>query len=150
MTIAWYGHLRFKTAPLLVAILASWLIALPEYMLQVPANRYGHAEEAGDEVSPRRDSTLSRWWRAEFTAPQLKILQEVITICVFIVFNFLYLQERIRSTDFAAFGLILAAVVVMTYPRLATARAEQSKTHDTHSLLPEDVVMEPVDGPHGE
>ncbi len=100
MTIAWYGHLRFKSTQLLVVILASWLIALPEYALQVPANRIGHAQ---------------------FSAPQLKIIQEVISICVFLVFSILYLHEAPRWTDWAAFGLIMVAVVVMLYPRLAAA-----------------------------
>ena len=45
MTVAWYGHLKFKTAPLMAAIFVSWLIALPEYILQVPANRLGHADQ---------------------------------------------------------------------------------------------------------
>ena len=103
MTIAWYGHLKHKTAPLLIAILVSWLIALPEYALQVPANRWGHM--------------------TQFSAPQLKILQEVITIAVFVVFNYLYLKEAIRWTDFAAFLLIISAVVVMMYPRMTEARA---------------------------
>ena len=102
MTIAWYGHLKHKTAPLLVAILVSWLIALPEYALQVPANRWGHM--------------------TQFSAPQLKILQEVITIGVFVVFNYLYLKEAIRWSDFAAFLLIISAVVVMMYPRITEAR----------------------------
>ena len=65
MTAAWYGHLRFKTAPLWIAILVSWLIALAEYCLQVPANRWGYGR---------------------FTAAQLKIAQEVITLVVFVVF----------------------------------------------------------------
>ena len=99
MTMAWYGHLRFKSTQLVVVILASWLIALPEYALQVPANRIGHAQ---------------------FTAPQLKIIQEVISICVFLVFSFLYLHESPRWNDWMAFGLVVAAVVVMLYPRLAT------------------------------
>ena len=103
MTIAWYGHLKYKTAPLLVAILVSWLIALPEYALQVPANRWGHM--------------------TQFSAPQLKILQEVITIGVFVVFNYLYLKEAIRWTDFAAFLLIISAVIVMMYPRMTEAAA---------------------------
>lgn len=102
MTIAWYGHLKHKTAPLLVAILVSWLIALPEYALQVPANRWGHM--------------------TQFSAPQLKILQEVITIGVFVVFNYLYLKEAIRWSDFAAFLLIISAVVVMMYPRMTETR----------------------------
>jgi len=97
MTLAWYGHLRFKSTQLIVVILVSWLIALPEYALQVPANRIGHGQ---------------------FTAPQLKIIQEVISISVFVVFSFLYLKELPRWNDWIAFGLIVAAVLVMLYPRL--------------------------------
>ena len=102
MTMAWYGHLRFKSTQLAVIILVSWLIALPEYALQVPANRLGHGQ---------------------FTAPQLKIIQEVISICVFLVFSFLYLKELPRWNDWAAFGLIVAAVLVMLYPRLVAAQS---------------------------
>ena len=91
MTAAWYGHLKFKTAPLLAAIAVSWLIALPEYALQVPANRWGHGQ---------------------FTAPQLKIIQEVVSIAVFILFSAAYLGELPRWNDWLAFLLILAAVGV--------------------------------------
>ncbi|HEY1601768.1 MAG TPA: DMT family protein [Pirellulales bacterium] len=102
MTVAWYGHLRFKSTQLIVVILASWLIALPEYALQVPANRIGHAQ---------------------FSAPQLKIIQEVISICVFLVFSFFYLNEVPRWNDWAAFALIVGAVVVMLYPRMIAMAA---------------------------
>ncbi len=95
MTVAWYGHLKFKTSHLLLVILASWLIALPEYALQVPANRIGHGQ---------------------FTAPQLKILQEAISISVFVVFSILYLRETPRWHEWAGMGLILTAVVVMAAP----------------------------------
>jgi uncharacterized protein (DUF486 family) len=88
MTIAWYGHLKFKSAPLVLAILASWLIALPEYALQVPANRFGYGP---------------------FSAAQLKIIQEVISISVFIVFCTLYLREPIRWNYVVSFLLIVAA-----------------------------------------
>jgi hypothetical protein len=91
MTLAWYGHLRFKSAPLWLAILASWLLALPEDALQVPANRWGHG-------------TLSSY--------QLKILREVITLCVFIVFALLGLGEKPEPRHFLAMALILAAVAV--------------------------------------
>jgi uncharacterized protein (DUF486 family) len=100
MTLAWYGHLKYKTYPLLAVILASWMIALPEYLFQVPANRIGHGQ---------------------FSAPQLKILQEVISISAFVVFNAFYLKDRIRGTDWLAFGLIVAAVIVMMAPRWITA-----------------------------
>ncbi|MFN0132341.1 MAG: DMT family protein [Phycisphaerales bacterium] len=96
MTFAWYYHLNKRQAwPLLVAIGVSWLIALPEYCLQVPANRIGHVGGGGP-----------------FTAPQLKVLQEAITLVVFIAFSILVLREKPRLHDFAAFALILAAVVV--------------------------------------
>ncbi len=100
MTLAWYGHLKFKTYPLIAVVLASWLIALPEYLFQVPANRIGHGY---------------------FTAPQLKIIQEVISIFAFILFNAVYLKDRVRGTDWISFALILIAVVVMMAPRFTTA-----------------------------
>ncbi len=132
MTVAWYGHLKFKTAPLLLAILASWLIALPEYILQVPANRYGHANP--DELAatgPLQVRKQRRWWQGEFSAPQLKIVQEIITIAVFVAFNFLWLKEKIRPTDWAAFALIVLAVAVMMAPR-AMANAERHQTIQQH------------------
>lgn len=97
MTVAWYGHLKFKGSALIVAILASWLIALPEYALQVPANRWGHGQ---------------------FSAPQLKIVQEAISITVFLAFTILVLRESPKWNDWAAMGLILLAVVVMMAPRM--------------------------------
>ncbi len=90
MTFAWYGHLKFKESPLVWAILASWGIAFFEYCLQVPANRWGHGT---------------------FSAPQLKILQEVITLLVFGVFSVWYLGESLRWNQLVGFLLILAAVV---------------------------------------
>jgi uncharacterized protein (DUF486 family) len=104
MTLAWYGHLKFKTYPLVAVILASWLIALPEYLFQVPANRIGHGR---------------------FSAPQLKILQEVISITAFVLFNAVYLKDRIRGTDWLAFAMIIGAVVVMMGPRITTLLGEQ-------------------------
>jgi uncharacterized protein (DUF486 family) len=95
MTVAWYGHLRFKDVPLWKVIVVSWLIAAIEYCLQVPANRWGHGQ---------------------FTAAQLKISQEVITILVFLGFSWLYLGETPRWNESLAFGLVLAAVVVATLP----------------------------------
>jgi uncharacterized protein (DUF486 family) len=95
MTAAWYGHLRYKSAPLWMAILASWGIALVEYCLQVPANRWGYGQ---------------------FTAAQLKITQEVITIVVFVIFAWLWLGETPRWNEAVAFGLVLAAVVVASLP----------------------------------
>lgn len=85
MTFAWYGHLRFKAAPLYIVILASWGIAFFEYVLQVPANRYGHGY---------------------FTAAQLKTLQEVITLSVFAVFSWAWLGEKITWNHGVGFALI--------------------------------------------
>jgi uncharacterized protein (DUF486 family) len=93
MTLAWYGHLKFKQAPLLLVVVLAWLIALPEYCLQVPANRLGH--DAG------------------LTAPQLKILQEVISIAVFAVFTSTYLGEAPRWNEWLAFALIVGAVALI-------------------------------------
>jgi uncharacterized protein (DUF486 family) len=89
MTAAWYGHLKYKDSMLWKAILISWLIALPEYCLQVPANRYGHGM---------------------FSVFQLKILQEVITLAVFVVFALVYFQVTVRWNHLVSFGLIVAAV----------------------------------------
>src|SRR5262245_27541254 len=89
MTVAWYGHLKFKNIALFTTILVSWLIALPEYALQVPANRFGHGQ---------------------FTATQLKVIQEVISLSVFAVFAFFYLGEAPTWRSAVAFVLIVAAV----------------------------------------
>ncbi len=85
MTFAWYGHLKYKSAPLLAVIAISWLIALPEYLLQVPANRMGHAV---------------------YSAAQLKTLQEVITLTIFVAFSVWYLDEPVRWNHLAGFTLI--------------------------------------------
>lgn len=89
MTFAWYGHLKHKSSPLWIAILASWGIAFFEYCLQVPANRIGSAT---------------------FTTPQLKIMQEVITLVVFGFFSALYLKEELRLNHLIAFGFMVGAV----------------------------------------
>ncbi len=85
MTFAWYGHLKFKTAPLVVVILVSWGIALFEYALQVPANRIGHAQ---------------------FSAAELKTIQEVITLSVFAVFSVTFLKEPLSWNHLAGFACI--------------------------------------------
>jgi uncharacterized protein (DUF486 family) len=95
MTFAWYYHLKRRAWPLLIAIGVSWLIALPEYCLQVPANRVGHANFGGP-----------------MSAPQLKVLQEAITLMVFVVFSIAVLKERPRANEWVAFGLIMLAVVI--------------------------------------
>lgn len=91
MTVAWYGHLRFKDKPLWLVILASWAIAFFEYCLMVPANRIGSQS---------------------MTGYQLKILQEAITLSVFIAFAWLYLGERLRWNYILAMLLILGAVAL--------------------------------------
>jgi uncharacterized protein (DUF486 family) len=87
MTFAWYGHLKFKDAPMLTVILISWGIALFEYCCQVPANRIGHGQ---------------------FSAAELKTMQEVITLAVFAVFSVWYLGEPLHWKHAAGFALILA------------------------------------------
>ena len=89
MTFAWYGHLKHRAAPLWVAIVVSWLIAFGEYCLQVPANRLGYGR---------------------FSGYQLKLIQEVVTLAVFIIFAYLYLGESLRWNHTAAFACLVAAV----------------------------------------
>ena len=88
MTFAWYGHLKYRSAPLLMAIVASWGIALFEYTLMVPANRIGSAV---------------------YSAPQLKGMQEVITLLVFAGFSAWYLGEPLKWNHWAGFALIAVA-----------------------------------------
>jgi uncharacterized protein (DUF486 family) len=89
MTAAWYGHLRFRGVALWKVILASWGIAFFEYCLQVPANRWGYGR---------------------FSAYQLKLIQEVITLVVFMGFSLVWLGEAPRWNYLVAFALIIAAV----------------------------------------
>lgn len=107
MTTAWYYHLKQAKWGLLVAIGASWLIALPEYCLQVPANRLGHFAHGGP-----------------FTAPQLKIIQEAITLLVFVAFSTFVLRERIRWTDGVGFALVFLGVGVSVLGPRITGSAE--------------------------
>jgi len=97
MTIAWYGHLRFRDRPLPLVIFVSWLIAFLEYCFQVPANRIGYGE---------------------FTAYQLKIIQEIITLIVFAIFAFFYLREPLRWNYAMSFLCILAAVAFAFWNKL--------------------------------
>lgn len=92
MTFAWYGHLKFRSAPLLTVILVSWGIAFFEYCFQVPANRIG----AG-----------------MFSAAQLKTIQEVITLTVFAGFSVWYLGEPLKWNYLVAFGFLVVAVFFM-------------------------------------
>ncbi len=92
MTFAWYGHLKYRQAPLFKVILISWGIAFAEYCFQVPANRIGSYE---------------------FTAAQLKTIQEAITLTVFSVFSVLYLKEPLRWNYLVGFGMMVASVFVI-------------------------------------
>ena len=89
MTFAWYGHLKYKDAPLTRVILISWFIAFFEYCFQVPANRIGSYQ---------------------FSTAQLKTIQEVITLLVFAVFSVLYLGEELTWNYLVGFLCIVAAV----------------------------------------
>ncbi len=89
MTIAWYGHLRYKNSPLWIVIVISWLIAFFEYCFQVPANRWGHGQ---------------------YNAAQLKTIQEVITLVVFAVFSVVYLKEPLKWNYLVGFFFLVLAV----------------------------------------
>ena len=98
MTAAWYGHLKFKWLegkPMFVAILVAWGVAFFEYCLQVPANRMGYMTD-----------NLSGY--------QLKVIQEAITLLVFVAFAWVVLKERITWNYLVSFGLILLAVYFAT------------------------------------
>jgi uncharacterized protein (DUF486 family) len=96
MTFAWYGHLKFKDRAVWVVILVSWFIALVEYCLAVPANRYGSSV---------------------YSVAELKVMQEVITLSVFAVFSVAYLGERLTANHLVGFALIaLGAFFVFKGP----------------------------------
>src|SRR5271154_6421878 len=97
MTAAWYGHLKYRNVPLFKVIVVSWLIAFLECCFQVPANRIGFGE---------------------FTAFQLKIIQEVITLCVFVVFAWLYLGETIKWNYGVSFLFLVGAVTFAFWGKL--------------------------------
>jgi uncharacterized protein len=94
MTIAWYGHLKFKESPLLLVILASWGIALVEYCMAVPANRIGHSV---------------------YSAAELKTMQEVITLVVFAGFSVWVLGEPLTWKHAVGFALIALGAGVIFY-----------------------------------
>ncbi|TVQ62306.1 MAG: hypothetical protein EA379_05565 [Phycisphaerales bacterium] len=120
MTFAWYFHLKHKAWPLVMAIGVSWLIALPEYILHVPANRLGHTAFGGP-----------------FTAPQLKVIQEAITLLVFAAFSVLILKEKPRINEYIAMCMIFGAVVVAMWGR----------TSPTVGVHPQAPVVEPAVDP---
>ena len=88
MTIAWYGHLKYKHTSVFKVIVISWLIAFLEYCFQVPANRIGHYQ---------------------FSAAQLKTIQEVITLIIFCVFSVIYLKEPLKWNYLVGFAMIIGA-----------------------------------------
>jgi hypothetical protein len=92
MTFAWYGHLKFKHTALYKVILISWFIAFVEYCFQVPANRIGHRE---------------------FSAAELKTIQEVITLTIFCVFSVLYLKEDLKWNTIVGFLMIVGACILI-------------------------------------
>ena len=106
MTFAWYGHLRFKNTSLWKVILVSWGIAFFEYILMVPANR---------------------WGSSQFSVFQLKIIQEVITLVVFSAFALLYLDYKLRWNYVAAFMCVLAAVAFTLLPERTKSPASTEK-----------------------
>jgi uncharacterized protein (DUF486 family) len=108
MTIAWYGHLKFKQSALVAVIVVSWLIAALEYCFQVPANRIGYGH---------------------FSATQLKVIQEAVSLSVFAVFVFFYLGESPTWRSALAFVLVVAAV--------ALVRGDGPKEHDGEKNQPE-------------
>jgi uncharacterized protein len=97
MTVAWYGHLKYRQAPLIWAIVVSWLIAFFEYCFQVPANRIGYGE---------------------FTGFQLKVIQEVVTLSVFVAFAWWYLGEHIRWNHAVSFVFLIGAVTFAFWGKL--------------------------------
>jgi hypothetical protein len=96
MTLAWYGHLSYKSKPLLLVIVVSWAIAFVEYCLAVPANRYGHAV---------------------YSAAELKTMQEVITLLVFAAFAVVVLKEPLGWNHGVGFALIAAGAGFVFYGR---------------------------------
>lgn len=92
MTFAWYGHLKFRSAPLLAVIAISWGIAFFEYCLQVPANRVGYGY---------------------FSAVELKTIQEVLSLSIFLVFSVFYLGEGLKWNYVVGFAMIVAATFII-------------------------------------
>jgi uncharacterized protein (DUF486 family) len=125
MTVAWYGHLRFKEKSLLAVVLVSWLIALPEYALQVPGNRIGYV--------------------GGISATQLKIIQEVVSLTVFVLFAWAYLGERPTWRTGLAF-LLVAAAVALVAARPVTKPPPIVETGEP-AALPASAACPPAVGP---
>lgn len=106
MTLAWYGHLKFKDNPTLAklglfsVVLISWGIAFFEYCLQVPANRLGHVDYGGP-----------------FSLVQLKVVQEVVTLVVFVVFSLIAFRHETFRWNHALAGLFLIAAVWLVFKK---------------------------------
>ena len=98
MTLAWYGHLKFKDRPLWTVILVSWTIAFFEYCLAVPANR---------------------WGSGVYSAAELKAIQEVVTLSVFVVFSFLYLGQKVTPMQGIGFALIAGGAFLVFHGNVA-------------------------------
>ena len=116
MTIAWYGHLKFRSSAIWAVVLASWGIAFFEYCFQVPANRIGYET---------------------YNAAQLKTIQEVITLVVFSVFSVLYLKEQFKWNYLVGFALIVLAVFFIFKARINTAYNNNGliKNNDVLSMI---------------
>ncbi|MBP8824280.1 MAG: DMT family protein [Flavobacteriales bacterium] len=106
MTLAWYGHLRYKDQPalakwgLFTVVLTSWGIAFFEYCLQVPANRLGHVGHGGP-----------------FSLVQLKVVQEVITLVVFVAFSTLAFKDQVFRWNHALAAVLLVAAVWLVFTK---------------------------------
>ena len=105
MTFAWYGHLKLQqmkvvtdSTPIWIIILISWGLALLEYILMVPANRYGFQGNGG-----------------HFTLPQLKVMQEAITLIIFTLFTLLFFKDQQLQWNHAAAGVCLIAAVYFVF-----------------------------------
>jgi uncharacterized protein (DUF486 family) len=99
MTFAWYGHLNYKSAPLWIAVVVSWGIAFFEYCLAVPANRIGHAI---------------------YSAAELKTIQEVITLAVFVGFSIFYLKEPMTLNHVVGFAFIVVGAYFIFHGPIST------------------------------
>lgn len=106
MTLAWYGHLKFKDHPtlaklgLFTVVLISWGIAFFEYCLQVPANRLGHADYGGP-----------------FSLVQLKVIQEVVTLVIFVVFTLIAFRNETFRWNHALAGVLLVCAVWLVFKK---------------------------------